>query len=88
MYLQNVRIRKRSVKIIITEMICTHLSEVPNHFSYQRPHGGNINNFEVICVDRTVSVNVFPDFSQHCEQRYVGFTSTLKGPKQYRYNVG
>lgn len=44
---------------------------------YQRAHGCDVDDFEVIHVDGSVHVDVLSDFSKHGHQSHVGLASTL-----------
>jgi len=55
----------------------TCLAKVADHFLYEGPHWCNVDYLEFLGVDCTVLVDVFANLPQHCQQRYVRFTSTL-----------
>lgn len=65
----------------------SNLSKAAHHLLHQRPHGSDVDDLEVIHVDRAVHVNVFPYLSEHTHQGHVGLTSTLQQRSRMRRSV-
>ena len=42
-----------------------HLAKASDHLLYQRAHGCNVDDLEVIQVDGSVQVDVLSDFPKH-----------------------
>jgi len=55
----------------------TCLAKVADHFLYERPHWCNVDDLELLRVDRSVLIDVFADLAEHRQQCNVGLTSTL-----------
>lgn len=55
----------------------SYLSKTAHHLLHQRPHGGDVDDLEVVHVDGAVHVNVLPYLSEHTHQGHVGLPGTL-----------
>lgn len=76
----NVRSREApglSPNIFWRKVLSPYLSKTAHHLLHQRPHGGDVDDLEVIHVDSAIHVNVLPYLSEHRHQGHVGLTSTL-----------
>ena len=56
----------------------TYLAKAAHHLLDERAHGSDVDDLELISVDRSVFVDVFADLTQHRQQRHVRLTSALK----------
>ena len=59
----------------------TYLAEAAHHLLDERAHGSDVDDLELISVDRSVFVDVFSDLSQHRQQRHVRLSCALKKNK-------
>ena len=60
------------------EVLPSYLSKTAHHLLHQRPHGGDVDDLEVVHVDGAVHVNVLPYLSEHTHQGHVGLPGTLE----------
>lgn len=56
----------------------TYLAETSSHLLYQRSHRSDVDDFELVRIDRAVRIHVTTDFSQNAKQGHVRFAGTLE----------
>lgn len=55
-----------------------YLSKAAHHLLYQRPHGSDVDDLEVVHIDRTIHIDVLPYLSEHAHQGHIGLASALR----------
>lgn len=56
----------------------SYLAKTAHHLLYQRAHGSDVDDFKIINIDGAIHVNVLSNFSEHCHERNISFSSTLQ----------
>lgn len=56
---------------------CSYLPKTAHHFLHQGTHRSNVDDFEVVQVDRAVHVDMLANLPKHGHQGNISFTSSL-----------
>lgn len=48
-------------------VLIPHLSKAAHHLLYEWPHWGDVDDLELIRIDRAIGINVFPYLPQHTQ---------------------